>query len=94
MQNITKELPTDILFDHNIFGEKMTEICTCLSHPCQNEGTCISMVGACQHPGGAAGPHFENGSTEIVERNESCITDDQKCVAMEPDGSYYVIGTT
>lgn len=94
MKNFTKELLKDLVDSPELWLEKVTEIRSCLTHPCQNEGICHLEDDVCLCQPGFAGPHCEKCSTGFTKKDETCVPDGTNYLAMKPyQGSQYLIGT-
>jgi hypothetical protein len=94
MQNVTKELITDILADRNLLGQQMLEIRSCLSHQCKNGGSCHATDNLCVCAKGFVGDHCENCTGGFEVKGNACVPDGKKYLAMNAyQGSMYVIGT-
>jgi hypothetical protein len=94
MNNVTKELLSDILAVHNDLGDTMTEIRSCLSNPCANGGTCHATADVCLCAGGFGGDHCEKCAPGFDKKGDACLPDGKKFKALKPyQGSQYVIGT-
>lgn len=94
MQNVTKEIITDILADRNILGQQMVEVRSCLSHQCKHGGTCHATADLCVCPKRSYGKHCEHCVEGFAGKGNACVPDGKKYLAMKAyQGSQYVIGT-